>query len=335
MKHLSFFGRPNLLSAILVQTFAWSQSENVPPDELRFDRGVIANGIYTNGCFGISVSMPEGWTTTSMPGLASGKALHLPGGALGLLTLGRHRENSFGDQIGLQAHDASKYPTLTARNFVSNAAQGHVASDPLKRAMIRDAVAVEYAGRQFFRADYKQAFVNGSTLYAAFVYTKFGDYFIGETVTAMSPEALNEAADSLRRISFLKDSPNPSCVIGPNDGPLTGVIGTVLSSSSGMKGTSRVRVSQGVSQGLLIKSAPPEYPEAARLGHVEGTVVLDTKIDTNGDVEDVAAISGPPLLVPAAMEAVKHWKYKPYLLNGQAAKIETPTLVVFQLPPNN
>jgi len=141
--------------------------------------------------------------------------------------------------------------------------------------------------------------------------------------------------DSLRRISFLNDLPNPACVIGPNDGPLTGVIGTVVSGSTGAKGSMRVRVSQGVSQGLLIKSAPPEYPQAARSGHVEGTVVLDTKIDANGDVEDLAAISGSPLLVPAAMEAVRHWKYKPYTLNGLPAKIETTTMVVFQLPPNN
>jgi TonB family protein len=335
MKHLRFVTRLVILSAIFLQTFAWSQSESVPPDELRFDRGVIANGVYTNGCFGISVSIPEAWEVSAMPGLASGRAVHLPGEGLRLLTIARHRENSFGDQIALQANDAKKYPTLTALNFVSNAAQGQVASDPLKRAMIHDVFAVEYAGRQFFRADYKQAFSNGSTLYVAFVDTKFGDYFIGETVTAMSLEALNEAADSLRRISFLRDFPNPNCVIGPNDGPQVGVVGTVLSSSSGVKGPSLVRVSRGVSQGLVIKSAPPEYPEAARLGHVEGTVVLDTKIDTNGDVEDVAAISGPPLLVPAAIEAVKHWKYKPYTLNGQPVKIETQTLVVFQLPPNN
>jgi TonB family protein len=331
MKQLRFVARLIILSVILFQTFSWSQSENVPPDELRFDRGVIANGVYTNGCFGISVPIPEGWDVKGTSGFASGKALHV-GASLGLLVIERHQEGAFGDHVALQANDASKYPTLSAESFVSRAAQGQVGIDPEKRAMIRDAFAVEYAGRQFARADFRQTISNGSTLYGAFVYTKFGGYFIGETLMASSQEALNEDADLMKKISFLRDLPNPNCVIGPNDGPMMGVIGTVLSSSVSGKPPSRVLVSQLVSQRLLIKSAPPEYPEAARLGRVEGIVVLDTKIDTNGDVENVVAISGSPLLVPSAVEAVKRWKYKPYLLNGQPAKIETQSVVVFQLP---
>jgi protein TonB len=57
-------------------------------------------------------------------------------------------------------------------------------------------------------------------------------------------------------------------------------------------------------------------------------------IDTNGDVEDVTVISGDPVLVPAAVDAVKRWKYKPYTLNGQPTKVETNVTVAFQLSPN-
>lgn len=320
---------------ILLRALAGAQSGGVPPDELRFDRGTIANGVYANQCFGVSFPIPEGWEVSTMPGLASGKALHMPGGGLGLLMIGRHREKAFGDQIMLNANDASKYPTWTVQSFVSGSAHSAVSTDPQRREVIRDAFAVEYGGKQFYRADYKQSFSNGSTLYTAYVYTKLGGYFIGGILSAVSPEALNEAADSLRQVSFQKDRPNPDCVIGPNDGPLGGVIGTVLSSSAGSGAGTRVRVSRMVSQGLLLKSVQPEYPEAARQARVEGTVVLDTKVDANGDVEDATVISGPPLLAPAAVDAVKHWKYKPYALNGQPAKIETQTVVEFQLPPSH
>jgi len=319
---------------ILLQCLGWSQSGNIPADDVRFDRGTIANGTYTNDCFGLSFSIPEGWEVSATSLLASGKALHLSSGVLGLLILGRHGEKAFGDQVSLTAIDAGKYPAWTVQSFVSGSAQRAVDSDPQRREIIRDPFAVDYGGRQYYRADYKQSLSNGTTSYAAYVFTKFGAYFVGATVTAVSPESLNEAADSLRRLSFHRELPNPGCVIGPNDGPLIGVIGSVRSSSSGAAGVSRVRVSQGVSQGLLIKQVQPEYPEAARLGRIEGTVVLQTTIDANGNVEDATLISGPPPLAPAAIVAVKQWKYKPYTLNGQPVKIETQTSVVFQLSPN-
>jgi Gram-negative bacterial TonB protein C-terminal len=197
---------------------------------------------------------------------------------------------------------------MTVQGFVSGSAQRMVNAAP-GRKMIRDAFAVEYGGRQFFRADYKQPFSN-STMYGAYIYTQFGGYFLGETVMAESPEAVDRAADLLRGLSFQKDQPNPKCVIGPDDGAATGVIGGIISSSPGTGSNSgvplRVRVSQGVSQGLLTAKVEPEYPDVARKARIQGTVLLKTTIDTNGDVEEVSLISGHPLLAPAAIDAVKH-----------------------------
>jgi TonB family protein len=323
--------------AVLAQAFAWSQqSVNPPPDELRFDRGKIANGVYTNECFGFSLPIPAGWEISTLPGLATGKALHLPGRGLGLLMIDRHRDKTFGDRIALNATDASRLSTMTVQSFVSGSGRQQVNADPQRREMIRDAFAVQYGGKQFFRADHKQSFSNGNIQYAAFVYTMFRGYFIGETLMAGSPEALDEAANSLRAISFKEDRPNPNCVIGPDEGPKMGVIGGIISSSPGTSPptSGRVRVSAGVSQALLVSRVQPEYPEIARNDHIQGTVVLKTMIDTNGDVEDVTVISGDPLLAPAAVDAVKHWKYKPYLLNGHAMKVETQVTLAFQLPQN-
>ena len=93
----------------------------------------------------------------------------------------------------------------------------------------------------------------------------------------------------------------------------------------------RARVSSGVMQALLIKKVEPKYPEEAHKKHVEGTIVLKAIISPEGDVQDLTVISGDPLLVPAALEAAKQWKYKPYLLNGQPIEVETKIMVVFQL----
>src|SRR5579863_4504673 len=93
----------------------------------------------------------------------------------------------------------------------------------------------------------------------------------------------------------------------------------------------RVRISQGVSTGLLIKKAPPNYPEKAREERIQGSVVLRAIISTKGAVTELTPVSGDPLLTSAAIKAVKKWKYKPYLLNGQPVEVETTVQVNFTL----
>lgn len=92
-----------------------------------------------------------------------------------------------------------------------------------------------------------------------------------------------------------------------------------------------IRVSPGVIQGLLVRKVNPEYPPDARDHHIQGTVVLQARIDKEGNVADVELISGHPLLAPAAIEAVKQRGYRPYLLNGQAVEVETQVQVNFTL----
>jgi protein TonB len=93
----------------------------------------------------------------------------------------------------------------------------------------------------------------------------------------------------------------------------------------------RVRVSQGVMATLIIKKVPPEYPNEARQKRVQGTVVLHGLIDKEGDVAEVSVVSGEPVLTQAAIDAVKQWKYKPYLLNGHPVEVETQFQLNFTL----
>jgi protein TonB len=125
---------------------------------------------------------------------------------------------------------------------------------------------------------------------------------------------------------------------GVPGGQLGGVIGGILSSSSSAPKLSkivptvqRVRVSQGVTKGMLIFRIEPTYPTVARLARVQGVVVLTAIIGKDGTIQNLQLVSGHPLLAPAAIEAVKQWRYKPFLLNGQPVEVETTVNVIFQL----
>ncbi|HEV3510589.1 MAG TPA: TonB family protein [Candidatus Sulfotelmatobacter sp.] len=93
-----------------------------------------------------------------------------------------------------------------------------------------------------------------------------------------------------------------------------------------------LNVSQGVSQGLLIKKVPPSYPAAALRLRIEGTVELLATISKTGEISQVKVLSGDSQLSKAATSAVKQWKYRPYLLNGEPVEIQTQISVIFKLP---
>jgi TonB family protein len=93
----------------------------------------------------------------------------------------------------------------------------------------------------------------------------------------------------------------------------------------------RVNLSAGVANGLLISKVVPAYPPLARQASVQGEVILEADISKDGTVENLRLVNGHPLLVAAAIDAVKQWKYKPYHLNGQAVAVTTQVEVSFKL----
>ena len=122
---------------------------------------------------------------------------------------------------------------------------------------------------------------------------------------------------------------------GVPGGSMNGVIGSVLSSTPvavpKIATPTRVRVSSGVSQGLLVHRVSPTYPPLARQARIQGVVVLQAQISKDGSIQNLQLISGHPMLAPAAIEAVKQWKYKPYLLNGEPVEVDTQVQVNFTL----
>jgi TonB family protein len=91
-------------------------------------------------------------------------------------------------------------------------------------------------------------------------------------------------------------------------------------------------ISQGVSQGLLYHKVAPVYPQNAIRMQVEGEVLLQATISKSGDITQIKVVSGSSQLTKAAVDAVKQWKYKPYLLNGEPVEIQTQVTVNFRLP---
>jgi peptidyl-prolyl cis-trans isomerase A (cyclophilin A) len=92
-----------------------------------------------------------------------------------------------------------------------------------------------------------------------------------------------------------------------------------------------VNISAGVAQGLLVSKVPPVYPIDAKKDGVQGAVVLQATIGTDGSVKDLRVLSGPDLLRQAALDAVKQWRYRPYLLNGQPVEVRTTINIIFTL----
>jgi TonB family protein len=93
----------------------------------------------------------------------------------------------------------------------------------------------------------------------------------------------------------------------------------------------RVRVSMGVSQGLLLRKVNPSYPVGAQARRIEGSVLLHAIIGKDGKIADLQATSGPEELVPAAKEAVRQWQYRPYLILGRPLEVDTLIQVNFTL----
>src|SRR5271157_3109785 len=141
-----------------------------------------------------------------------------------------------------------------------------------------------------------------------------------------------------QKVQMIKEEEAPPPVMassGVVGGQMGGVIGGIISSTPvavpKVATPQRVRVSQGVSAGLLVKRIQPNYPPLARQARIQGTVVLHAVISKDGSIEGLTLISGHPMLAPAAIDAVKQWKYKPYLLNGEPVEVDTEVLVNFTL----
>jgi TonB family protein len=105
----------------------------------------------------------------------------------------------------------------------------------------------------------------------------------------------------------------------------------ILAKSARANAQISASVSDGDAREHLLKQIDPVYPAIAKAAQVQGQVVLQLEIDQSGQVAKVKALSGPPMLLEAAMDAVKQWRYKPFVKDGFAVNVTTTATIPFQL----
>ena len=153
--------------------------------------------------------------------------------------------------------------------------------------------------------------------------------------TFVAPQSIPKAVAS---VSDNVAAPDLNAAGGVPGGVPDGVLGGLLGGSGAIpgppvpkNGNGVVRVGGNVRPPELIQRIAPEYPPVARAGHVQGTVVIDAVIDATGNVVSEHAVSGPGLLIPAALSAVQQWKYQPTYLNGKPVELAMEVTVSFHL----
>jgi TonB family protein len=118
---------------------------------------------------------------------------------------------------------------------------------------------------------------------------------------------------------------------GGESAPVSAVPGKVQRASA-VEPVGTVELARGVAEGSLLRSAEPEYPEAARLRRIQGPVVLEVRIGRDGAIQNVKWVSGRLLLANAAIAAVKQWQFRPHLVQGQPVEMQTKVILNFKLP---
>ena len=145
-----------------------------------------------------------------------------------------------------------------------------------------------------------------------------------------------------KKIQMIKEEAQPDVGMtggvpgGVPGGSAGGVLGGIIGGAPGglpppPKPVEITRVGGNVMAAKLIRQVTPIYPQIAKTAHISGTVVLHAIIAKDGTVQELQFMSGPPLLMRAAMDAVKQWRYQPTLLNTQPVKVDTTITVIFNL----
>jgi TonB family protein len=179
------------------------------------------------------------------------------------------------------------------------------------------------AGHDFFRGDFE--YRTGAT-YRSTVCSMANGFLLLWNIAATTRTGVETAASTLQSLLALP----PAAESSP--APATAAAATAESSSApGESKPANVRVAMGVSNGLLVKKVQPLYPSEARQAHIQGQVKLGAVINKTGDIVDLEALDGPLELVVSAVNAVRQWKYRPYLLLGKPVAVQTEIIVNYQL----
>lgn len=151
--------------------------------------------------------------------------------------------------------------------------------------------------------------------------------------SAMMDAQLNapsKIAGSLKKAASPEQAPAGSFTPGAMEAG-NALPGQIFSSREIKVAPARSAISAGVAEGMLLHRTAPIYPEYAKSAHLAGTIVLGATITKQGTIANLHVLSGPPMLRGPAMEAVRTWRYRPYMLNNEPVEVETTISVIFSL----
>ncbi len=147
---------------------------------------------------------------------------------------------------------------------------------------------------------------------------------------AGDPAFLNDADDAVRKLTFPNPIPGSAlglfCVNGAR-----ARLGYIFDPQALQVAKPPVRISRVVAESNLLSKVAPTHPAMAKARNIQGLVVLDAVLSQKGDVAALVPISGPRELLHSAVEALRQWKYKPFLLKGNPVTVETEIHVQYSL----
>lgn len=187
--------------------------------------------------------------------------------------------------------------------------------------------AFSVAGRDYYRTDFEQ---KGVLNRRAFICTAVKDYVLIWNAGARDEKGVQAVVSTLDAITSIETAGQPARPREAAETQSSGASGET-SPSPKIATPVRVRIASGVSQGLIVKKVPPTYPAEARAAYIQGTVILKAEISKEGDIVNLELLSGPIELAGSAVDAVRRWKYRPYLFNGEPVKVDTQIQVNYQL----
>jgi protein TonB len=152
-----------------------------------------------------------------------------------------------------------------------------------------------------------------------------------------APSVIPKKVEIVKEDAPPPDAGGPGVFGGTGDGAggilggLLGGTGTGAPPPPKPTAPQRIRVGGAVQQARMIRQVQPVYPPIAKTAHVQGSVILHAIIAKDGTIQELQYVSGPPLLMKSAMDAVKEWRYAPTLLNGEPVEVDTTISVIFTL----
>ena len=219
--------------------------------------------------------------------------------------------------------DTSKYPLVVRLNAVSFSGSG-AASTEGYQAAITDAGQERQATISCIVASSHCLVLDNGTYPARWE----------ENMKSLEILGLSSGDGKWEKTEYTAKTGTLSGTAPADAGALGGVTLDQSKDVPAMQGAQPVPIPEEISQGLLVNQVKPVYPAVARAARIQGAVVLTALIGKDGAVQELELVSGHPMLVPAAMEAVKQWRYRPYVLNGEPVLVQTTINVDFTLANN-